>query len=878
MPEESASEAILEQLLGRVAEVQRGDDSLLKTSAKIRQSAHHDFSQFDYLLPPLTAAHGPRQVPANLEDAVKVSVAVGLAQFFTWGEPDYGYHGRSTSQGGFDRVSDTDGEYDDAGVVSKLMDAALIEAARAEMSRHSGQLPEWNTAFGEALLAAFQHSLTDELRSWQPRSKAELDWLIDNATVGTAIAAQAWEMAGQGWSQATDFTPYTPGSVNFGLQTVYRQVWTPLGVQTGEIVRTLPLGPQQREKISISVTRRRSRSVRSEVSTSSERSSEESASTKDSQEVVDEAASSFNWSVSASGEYTTGFAKAKMSASAGGEQSSRSSTQKSQLNESMVKSTSKIRRDTKVVVSTESEQTFERTANSEIVNPNDEIAVTYVYSKLQRQYEISTFLGEVNTVVFVAERVPSRAELTPEWFRRHASVLADALLDDGFGDDLQRIAWGAPPSSYQTDDRVNKILDSYSDDLPDYSNAAGTPPDAVGSMALVYERELERQRQSTTTQIAYATALARLRDHVYDNILHYCRAIWQAEDPQTRLLRYSQIKVPTNWNANYLDAGYTSRVRYQPEITGRNSYEPLSEIINPAGPIGFSGNYAIYYIKQRSDWSDLLDLLAVMRQPYLRLVADAEGPEGTQVQAVAAPDVTTNMRFRVQVTETGVRALKAADPGNRQTDWDNYASPVTGQLGADGGTLQFDHFRLSVHADNATGISPGDEFDISLTVVPTLEDPELRLLRWNEPLPAPAAEARVFDSDTLARMSRYFPEIAAAIGDAATWDQLVEDAREIVRGRYHEYLMYQRYTRRLVMDTDNIVLNRIVDDSSTLEPFKNAHRYLDVLSAAEDTRLKQIESQRRRRRLNSDDLRDPDTERTVVVDRDIDTAIDPVDA
>src|SRR5690606_2762193 len=100
-------------------------------------------------------------------------------------------------------------------------------------------------------------------------------------------------------------------------------------------------------------------------------------------------------------------------------------------------------------------------------NPNDEIAVTYVYSKLQRQYEISTFLAQLNTVVFVAERVPSRSELTSQWFRKHAGVLADALLDDAFADDLRRVAWGTPPSGDgDVDQRVSDILDTYASDLP----------------------------------------------------------------------------------------------------------------------------------------------------------------------------------------------------------------------------------------------------------------------------------------------------------------------------------------------------------------------------------------------------------------------------
>ena len=52
------------------------------------------------------------------------------------------------------------------------------------------------------------------------------------------------------------FEVFPAPSVNLGIVLLYRQRWRPLGLQPGEVVRTVPLGPGQTEKVSTKVTRR----------------------------------------------------------------------------------------------------------------------------------------------------------------------------------------------------------------------------------------------------------------------------------------------------------------------------------------------------------------------------------------------------------------------------------------------------------------------------------------------------------------------------------------------------------------------------------------------------------------------------------------------
>ena len=87
-------------------------------------------------------------------------------------------------------------------------------------------------------------------------------------------------------------------------------------------------------------------------------------------------------------------------------------------------------------MSTESESEFETSTATEIQNPNEEIPLTYVYSKLQKQYEIHTQLSEIHNVIMIAEPIPKPWEITLDWIRRYDWILGRALLDESFRNTL----------------------------------------------------------------------------------------------------------------------------------------------------------------------------------------------------------------------------------------------------------------------------------------------------------------------------------------------------------------------------------------------------------------------------------------------------------
>ena len=214
-----------------------------------------------------------------------------------------------------------------------------------------------------------------------------------------------------------------------------------------------------------------------------------------------------------------------------------------------------------------------------------------MHGRQQTPYDVTTRPAEVQSVVLVAERLPTPADVDVAWIRRHDWILAKVLLDESFRGALSGIA----------------------DD----------PGDAI-------------QRD-------------RLSEHLRANILHYQRAIWQQEDPQQRCMRYrsSGKKVPLEWRFELEAAGgltidvFAERLaaanvdaQFATYSAGREAY--LDEVIDPSGPIGYYGNYAIYHVRPEYGSEELFSLLHFFKAPFIReLVEQAVEPGGDAGEAVA---------------------------------------------------------------------------------------------------------------------------------------------------------------------------------------------------------------------------------------------------
>jgi hypothetical protein len=613
------------------------------------------------------------------------------------------------------------------------------------------------------------------------------------------------------------FEVFPPGSVNLGLRLVYRQDWRLLGTQPGEIVRTIPLGPGQIERITTRIVRRHKRTTGLETTTSVETQTETSESTKDSSEIVNEAMKSWDLSHSHEATVNWGVLSAKGSTSIGFKDEDKSKETSSSLSETMRKTAEKIRRDTKVTISTESEQTFETEQFSEIKNPNNEIAITYEYHKLQHQYEVFTHLAEMQMVVFVAEDLPTAGQLCDPAYmetllRENDWIVAKVLKDESYRETLKELsqrvdATADPEPDMQAFADMQKMAKEKFAKFEAGSEGQGglSIPDIYAEPQRIYQEEMRAREERRRADMVWQQRLKRLTAHICRNLLYYFQAIWAHEPPDQRLLRYKKEgrRVPIEWRGSipiFQEIG-TQLVISVSDFTPTGREAELWEIIDPTGPIGYIGNYAVFALKPlAAHWE-----------------TSQKPPLGRRDDDLVIGGMQQESELVIGLNEVlGILANPYIDPHTgtlKDPAWDLFqreAQKVTGIFGS------------------------------------------LRRL----------TDEKVYD------FISYLPRLADLMldenGDVIRLAN-GELERPISSGEWGEYLYRKNNTRRFLVDSNNVYLNIRASGGAALEPFKRAHRYLDVLKAKEELRGEWLKNLRRQMHMEHPGEYDPDIQKVVVV-------------
>lgn len=688
-----------------------------------------------------------------------------------------------------------------------------------------------------------------------------------------------------------DFTPFQAGSINLGLRLVYRQEWRSLGNQNGEIVRTIPLGPRQSEKVSIKIMRRNKGTRQMESIVATEKSTESSESSKDSSEIVEEATHNKQWEVGGGVEFDVGFLKGGGDAGTQHDSAIKSQESKKKLSETMQKTASKMRRETKVTVSTEKETSFEESYGSEIVNPNDEVAITYIYQRLQRQYEIHTYLAEVASVIFVAEELLPPEDINIEWIRRYDWIISKVLLDESFRETLTYISVNA---DYYDEEFAQSA------DVEVFSNIANNSSESIkgiakleGSISSIYDTALnnystsiKEDRDRIRSMRNTASNIGRFLDHVRDNVLHYHRAIWSHEDPDRRYMRYMEVYVPSRFHfvesnspqSSSLNNGYYE-VHGSWEADLESPLVRLSDIVIPSGPIGYAGNYAVFHLKDNTNlgYKDPLDYYRMQyAEPVELIISHREGSMGKcEVEwEITKPHNITYHPYEIRFFEGEMSELRY-----RVSQIPAEGPPIEVNTGKynDGLDIELDTEGFRLHL---FGLPAENDTIQIIASLPKLRDPELFLLRKNNPLPPldSEAEKRLFDDDLIKEMLRVIPDLRVTLfklsvnGDIPVidiWNDLESIQQKYLRSIYHDFLLRREHTRRILVDTNSVVLNLHSGSGSTLESFKRTHRYIDAKKAAVDV-------ERRSKLIEQDKLGDPDIERVTIVKTDESQEVLPV--
>ncbi len=225
-------------------------------------------------------------------------------------------------------------------------------------------------------------------------------------------------------------------SVNFGLMNTFRQKWEPVSYQAGKLVKTIPLSPKEERKYSVKTTQQIKTTRKQAQKNNASLNQEMNTTSRAEAEIVAKAhdKSNFNMSVKLD------FSKISSEVSFGKEAEKESAQTKKDFREAVIKAAQEFKEERSIEIDTEETASSEYNESGTIVNPNDELSVTYLFYELQRRYRVSEQLYRVMPVVMVAQEVPAPHQITEAWIVAHDWVLNRALLDDSFRPTLQYLA------------------------------------------------------------------------------------------------------------------------------------------------------------------------------------------------------------------------------------------------------------------------------------------------------------------------------------------------------------------------------------------------------------------------------------------------------
>jgi hypothetical protein len=229
-------------------------------------------------------------------------------------------------------------------------------------------------------------------------------------------------------------------SVNFGLFNTYRQLWTPLNYQAGQLVKTIPLAPKEERRFSLKVARTLKVARKEAIKNNSSLTSEQSSTSRVEAEIMEKAQNKTNFNLSTDGSYNIGISKGKATTTFGVEAQQESSEHRKDFREAVLKAVQDYKEERSVEVTTDDTTTSEYNESGTIVNPNDELSVTYLFYELQRRYRIAEQLYRVLPVVLVAQEVPAPHQITESWVIAYDWIINRCLLDDSFRKALEYLA------------------------------------------------------------------------------------------------------------------------------------------------------------------------------------------------------------------------------------------------------------------------------------------------------------------------------------------------------------------------------------------------------------------------------------------------------
>ncbi|MEX0279054.1 MAG: hypothetical protein AB3N19_16155 [Ruegeria sp.] len=457
-------------------------------------------------------------------------------------------------------------------------------------------------------------------------------------------------------------------AINYGQVVKYRQHWEPKSYQAGELVKTLPLAPQQKVSFSSRRTIKSSYTEKRAEASENTYNSSDSATARDVAKIVNNAKLDTSYTLENK-------ANASVPGVGGGESTStlqtnfglQSNRTKETFREQVRKESESFKNSASMHVETSDSEELLDEEKSEIQNPNDEIAFTCLFYELQRRFEVSEKLHKLTPVILVAEEVWKPSEITPERIGRFDWIIRRVLLDDSYAEALDIVSAGGlvaqqagladledlMEEQFDVVDTLRKQLDHGERVVTDRRRRRSRSLIEIGleivglgggqpntpTESLLDEEEQERNEtedelrrqegllsqavnrfnEAFTEYASQIIQVKKLQLHIKQNIIYYLQALWDHEDRHQMLMRLRHTQVPViTGDVIYSVSG--SEPHEEPPnwnkpirlIARARNFQvsddtvDLAEVADLSRHLGFFGNYRIFPLTKMNPVSEIL--------------------------------------------------------------------------------------------------------------------------------------------------------------------------------------------------------------------------------------------------------------------------------
>lgn len=604
------------------------------------------------------------------------------------------------------------------------------------------------------------------------------------------------------------FTVFKEGLINYGILVSYRQKWTPLNYQVGDLVRSIPLSPKEVRKVTTKRVVKKDRTVKEMENNLQSRQNESTETGRTESEIVDKAQK--NTSFSASASYTSTFGLTA-SSDFKTDSSKSSDAVKKNFREAVVKAAQEFKDERKLEVETKETYENEFSENTEISNPNDELTVTYLFYELQRRFEVSEQLYKITPVVLVPMPMPNpdKKEIT-QLILKYCWVINRVLLDDRFRPALDYIMTGLIGDEAAIKEMRSNIA-SIRNNITDLASLVTDNKQKIIDAKNIFLDEWEdldeSNRKKYIEKNKYQVELSK--DAVDQAIQHEQKLMEQMAAEQSNLLKMTQ-------QLNQLTSAYETKL-FEINVFRLHIKENI-----------------FYYMQAIWDYThkDQLfmtlydDLVPVIqaRERALTLIGQAAElpPSITPLPAHTALEVEVRFEFEAEPIDPEVSLIQIADLDRPMGYKGNYMIFPMRQPNA------ITEFMMTPYLDEELG----------------LRDPD-GLGHWT-------AEAFIEYVNHL-RATKTKAEFAA-----------IEDALTLQFGRILS--ASRRLTEEIIVPTDSLFIEALPGKHPLLEDFKLMHRAMDVQKVQAEVRAIELENLRYAARLLNNEHEDPRIEKKIVVE------------